>query len=373
MPVPFQLTKEPIYDHCFSYDRSVLCITKNSTVEIYQVGGNGSPKLVATLVDHDKKITAVDISVDGKILTCSEDRNLIVYTKDSTGVYKPSLVLLRINRAATIARWSPNGQKFAVGSADRIIAVCYFEEENDWWVSKHIKKPIKSTILSLDWHLNNVLLLCGSTDGHVRVFSSFIKSVDSKPAPTVWGERLPFQTLCLDFYQYGGWIHDVKFSLDGTFLAYVNNSTLNVVYPSSSGDAQRPDAFYEVKTSFLSFNSLIFASNDKIIAGGHDFHPVVFEGNTQSGWSFSKSIDDPSKVKLASKFVTPDEEDEMNQRDALNLFRQMDLKGTKTTEKILKTIHQNSITKLKPYNYNGDQVVSFSSSGNDGKVVIFDV
>ena len=36
--------------------------------------------------------------------------------------------------------------KFAVGSGARLISVCYFDPDNDWWVSKHIKKPIRSTI-----------------------------------------------------------------------------------------------------------------------------------------------------------------------------------------------------------------------------------
>jgi hypothetical protein len=40
--------------------------------------------------------------------------------------------------------------KFAVGSGARLISVCYFEEENDWWVAKHIKKPIRSTVL---WYM----------------------------------------------------------------------------------------------------------------------------------------------------------------------------------------------------------------------------
>ena len=55
-----------------------------------------------------------------------------------------------------------------MGSGARLISVCYFEQENDWWVSKHIKKPIRSTITSLDWHPNNVLLAAGSTDFKVR-------------------------------------------------------------------------------------------------------------------------------------------------------------------------------------------------------------
>ena len=58
--------------------------------------------------------------------------------------------------------------KFAVGSGARLISVCYFESENDWWVSKHIKKPIHSTITSIDWHPNNVLLVAGSADFKVN-------------------------------------------------------------------------------------------------------------------------------------------------------------------------------------------------------------
>lgn len=36
------------------------------------------------------------------------------------------------------------------------------------WVCKHIKKPIRSTVLSLDWHPNNVLLAAGSCDFKCR-------------------------------------------------------------------------------------------------------------------------------------------------------------------------------------------------------------
>ena len=73
------------------------------------------------------------------------------------GVWKPTLVILRINRAATFVKWSPLENKFAVGSGARLISICNFESENDWWVRKHIKKPIRSTVLSLDWHPNNSL------------------------------------------------------------------------------------------------------------------------------------------------------------------------------------------------------------------------
>lgn len=135
-------------------------------------------------------------------MTASQDRNAYVWqeTPDpETGrvLWKPTLVLLRINRAATQVKWSPKEDKFAVasgaryvlwihaGSRDphwlsRAIAICSFDSENNWWVSKLLKKPIRSTVLSIDWHPNNVLLTAGSADMKARVFSAFIKEVDER-------------------------------------------------------------------------------------------------------------------------------------------------------------------------------------------------
>ncbi len=118
-------------------------------------------------------------------MTCSHDRNAYVwnYVPDvETGLSKwePTLVLLRLNRSATFVRWSPNEEKFAVASGARTIAVCQFDEENNWWVAKQIKKPLRTTVLSIDWHPNSVLLAAGSADAKARVFSAYMKGVDAK-------------------------------------------------------------------------------------------------------------------------------------------------------------------------------------------------
>ncbi|KAG7828237.1 hypothetical protein KL920_003964 [Ogataea angusta] len=359
--IQLNLSKDPIYDHCFSQDRKSVAITRQNNVEIYDLSAAGKPKLLAVLQHHDKTVTAVDISKDGKIVTCSQDRNALVWEPTAGGEYKPTLVLLRINRAATSVKWSPCGSKFAVGSSARVIAVCYFEVENDWWISKHIKRPLKSTVLSLDWHENSVLLACGSTDGHVRVFSTYIKGVDTKPPATVWGERLPFQTLCLD-YNVGSWVHDVKFDPSYSFVAAVaNDSAVYFVYPGPG--EQEVAGVVTAKTSYLPFRTLIFASPSKVIAAGHNCHPIVFEGDS-SGWQHTYAIDDP-----ATKTKTSHES-----QSALNLFRQLDLKGSSDANSgELLTVHQNTINVLRPFQTDGHGVLRFSSCGNDGKIVIFDV
>ncbi|ANB15254.1 Arc40p [Sugiyamaella lignohabitans] len=363
-PVVHSLGHEPIADHSFSEDRSLLAVARNNDVELYFDTGRNQLQLGTKLSQHDKTVTSVDVAGDGKIVTCSQDRNALVWEPQADGSWKQTLVLLRINRAATFVRWSPDNTKFAVGSGARAIAVCYFEQENDWWVSKHIKKPIRSTVLSVDWHPNSVLLAAGSTDGHARVFSGFIKSVDQRPAPTVWGERLPFQTLCGDFTNAsGGWVHDVAFSPSGDALGFVtHDSSIIVAYPG--GADQPPRAVVSVNTSFLPFKSLVWTTESTIVAAGNDCHPVVFKGD-ESGWEYDHSIDDPSKSKKA---------DSARESSALNMFRQLDLKGSDSTDSTeLPTVHQNTITSVRAYATSNGIVTKISTSGVDGRVVIFDV
>lgn len=135
---------------------------------------------------HDKLITSIDWAPKtNRIVTCAQDRNAYVWSQvsdPSTGevVWKPTLVVLRINRSATYVRWSPNEDKFAVASGARNVCICSFDDEAQWWASKQLKKPIRSTVLSIDWHPNNVLLAAGSADAKARVFSAYIKEVDKK-------------------------------------------------------------------------------------------------------------------------------------------------------------------------------------------------
>lgn len=171
--------------------------------------------------------------------------------------------------------WSPKENKFAVGSGARCISICYFEEDKDWWVSKHLKKPIRGTILGLKWHWNNVLLCASSADYKARVFSAFVKGVDEKPEPSVWGDKLPFNTLCLD-YAGNGWIHDISFSPSGNNAAWVSHDcTLTI--------CENGNSYQVVKSNSLPFLALFWVNENSIIVAGHDCVPFVF---TKKGLCF---------------------------------------------------------------------------------------
>lgn len=258
-------------------------------------------------------------------------------------------MLLRIARAATFVRWSPSETKFAVGSGDRVIATCYFEEENDWWVSKHLKKPIRSTITSVAWHPNSVLLAAGSTDAHARVFSTFIKGIDARPSPGVWGERLPFNTVCGEFLNNSaGWVHAVSFSPSGDALAFAaHDSSITVVYPS--GPEQPPRAVVSISTQLLPFMSLIWTSEDEIIAAGYDCEAFRFQGDA-GGWQVVGTLEAKGRPGL----------DSAREESALNMFKQMDLKGKAKDDTQLKTVHQNTISTVRIYETSGSKVSKFS-------------
>ncbi|KAK4053392.1 ARP2/3 actin-organizing complex subunit Sop2 [Microbotryomycetes sp. JL201] len=376
----------PITAHAFNGDRSQLAISPNThEVHIY-VKNNQSWALAHTLTEHDKLVTGIDWAAStNRIVTCSQDRNAYVWNyAPETATWQPTLVLLRLNRSATYVRWSPNEDKFAVASGARTISVCQFDQESDWWVAKHIKKPLRSTVLSLDWHPNSVLLAAGSADGVARVFSAFMKGVDSKPVPTVWGERLPFNTVCGEYASpASGWVHGVAFSPSGDVLAFVSHdASITIVYPS--GPDSPPQAVFSIQLPSLPLISLTFTSETSLVAAGHDCQPVVFEGSLQQGWSQTRSLDDHQKRSAAG----PGRAGRLHQSEAFNVFRSADSRGvsgsapaavaaagtrlTATGTELL-TLHQNTITSVRAYTGQAGDVSQVSTSGVDGRLVVWPV
>jgi actin related protein 2/3 complex subunit 1A/1B len=317
----------PITTHAFNKDKTKVAVVNNSNVvSIYRLSG-GKWEIEDSLVQHDKLVTAVDWAPESnRIVTCSQDRNAYVWNLEK-GEWKPTLVLLRINRAATFVRWSPLENKFAVASGDKLISICYFEQENDWWVSKHLKKPITSTVLSLDWHPENILLVAGSCDKKTRVFSAWIKGIDAKASHAIWGEKLPFGTICGEF-STNAWVHSVAWSPSGNTIAWVaHDSSLSVVYGPN-------DPVITVNTGNLPFMTLVFVSENQIIAAGHDCCPMLFTSKAHGVWDYVDKLHQGPKKSVTSG------------NSAFNKFKQMDSKAQSEnnggTE--LSTIHQNTIT-----------------------------
>uniref|UniRef100_A0A8C4PWR9 Arp2/3 complex 41 kDa subunit n=1 Tax=Eptatretus burgeri TaxID=7764 RepID=A0A8C4PWR9_EPTBU len=131
------------------------------------------------------------------------------------------------------------------------------------WVSKHIKKSLRSTVLNLDWHPNNILLAAGSCDFKCRlVYSAYIKEVEEKPSPTPWGVKMPFGQLMAEFSGgSGGWVHGVCFSPSGNKVAWSgHDSTISIA------DATQGMEMSQLKTVFLPLLSIIFVTENSLVA-----------------------------------------------------------------------------------------------------------
>ncbi len=83
-------------------------------------------------------------------------------------------VFTRLSRAALCARWSPCGRKFALGSGEKRICVCYHERQNAWWAAKLLRRCHDSSVGAVAWHPGGRLLASTSSDGRCRVFNAAI-------------------------------------------------------------------------------------------------------------------------------------------------------------------------------------------------------
>ncbi|KAL6047828.1 Actin-related protein 2/3 complex subunit [Balamuthia mandrillaris] len=351
----FQLATTCITCHAWSPDRQKIAFCPNNNeVHIYKKqGAEWVPDSVLT--EHDQTVTGIDWAAkSNRIVTCSQDRNAYVWTFEG-GKWKPTLVILRINRAATHVKWSPCEQKFAVASGARCVSVCYFEEDNDWWVSKHIKKH-KSTVLSIAWHpTNSTLIATGSSDFKARVFSAYVRDVDTNPQDSPFGRALPFGQPLAE-YNANGWVHAVDWTPSGNTLGYVaHDSTINFV-DISSGQVSK------ISTPNLPFRTILFLSETAVVASGHDCNISLFQ-NQGGRWNYVKDLDEAAggaAKKAASSTAA-----------ARNMFQSKVDYGTTSNATVLNTKHQNAINCVQPTKSASGKITEIATTAVDGQLILW--
>jgi len=339
--------------HAWNGDRSKVALCPNNNeVHIYKRSG-ADFELETTLKEHDSVVTGIDWAPKtNRLLTCSQDRNAYVWTFEN-GNWKPTLVILRITRAATACQWSPKEDKFAVGSGAKLVSVCYFEPDNNWWVSKHIREKVDSTITCLDWHPNNVLLAAGGTDNRARVVSGFVSGIDKKEDVkngTAFGNKLPFGLLLAEF-QVNGWVQSIKWSPSGNQLAWSSqDSTVHFLNcPSTEHTVQ------SIPTKFLPFRDLIWTNENNVVFVGFDANPTLYV-NTGSSWKFDRLLDVKQAAGTGKALAAKDV-----WTARTNLGSESAGQDTK-----LETQHQNCVTVIRLVDNK-----TFSTSGNDGNLGIW--
>jgi len=343
--------------HAWNGDKSRVALSPNSNeIHIYKKEGAEWVR-EHTLAEHDQTVNGIDWAPkSNRIVSCSHDRNAYVWTVEN-GKWQPVLVILRISRAATAVKWSPEENKFAVASSAKCVAVCFFDKDNNWWVSRHIKKH-KSTVLSLAWHPNNVLLLTGSSDFKARVFSAAIKNVDKTAPATPFGDKTGFGEMLAE-YLVGGWVHNVVWSPSGNSIAFVAHDSSITFVDISRG---APGNLQIVKVAFLPLYDLLFTSENQVIAGGHDCSPLVFNTTGDGSWAFSNLIAE-KKDPVAQKTG--------GTKQAFELFKNKVEVGANTNVQTLLILHQNCIIFLVAFESSGKDVKKFITGALDGKMVVW--
>jgi len=296
--------------------------------------------------------------------TSSHDRNAYVWTKQD-GKWKPTLVVLRIGRAATCCKWSPNGMKFAVGSGSKQIPVCHYEESQDMWVAKMIKKAAKSSILSIDWSPNNMFIIAGGSDFKCRIFSAYIGGVDSECKMDDYGGAIDakgaqkFGTNLAEFDQSKGWIESCVFSPSGMRFAFTgHDSTVHFgTFADGNTDVQT------VQRAQLPLRCIAFLTDTIAVGAGYDCVPVLYEFDGKQ-WVEKGAIDTGAKSKAAPKKKAS------AFGGALAKFQNQSKYGKDADagDAALPSRHQNMINDIDVY---GDN--KFTTSSVDGRVLFWDL
>eukprot|EP01032_Pedospumella_encystans_P016664 gene16664-19006_t len=375
MATEHQLTSatQGISCHAWNADKSMIAISPNNNeIHIYETT---NWTRLFLLSEHDLMVSAIDWSgVTNKIVSCSHDRNAFVWTfQPDTNSWKPALVILRIDRAATDVRWSADGLRFAVTSGAKCVPVCTYESANDWWVCKMVKKKFKSTVLCCAFHpTNGQLLATGCADFKMRVFSTFATDVDgtnvdagpfqNSHGPLVFGEAyLELSAL--------GWIHAVAWSPSGNILAYTGHDSSVHFADLTTGRPGVDPVVHTVRLPQLPLCSLLFLSEQALVGAGHDFNPTVFTANA-GGWSFFCHLDKEDSKSSANSPAAG------GVSAARELFKNKTARGqdNKNDTDNIRTLHERAITLIQDASpKSGAGVTRISTSSLDGKLIEWDL
>lgn len=333
--------------HAFNKDGTAIALSPNSNeIFIYETKGDHDFhkwEKKHVLTEHAGHVCSIDwCHSTNQIVTCGHDRNAYVWTyKEDSHKWEPELVILRINRAATQVKWSPQGNKFAVTSGMKSVPVCNYDPANRWWVSKMIKKH-KSTVLSVAWSPSNKLIVTGSSDNKCRIFSAYLNKIDSDAEDSltaIFPDQHKFGELLAEFDQAKAWVHSVAWSPSGNRIAFAGHgSTLHFVQLGSGGAHNVHPVFLKG----LPFLDIKYMSEVCLIGVGYDYNPTVFHSasETETAWEYCDVLDKGDKVQ---KKATSDS----LFANARTRFMESTDKGLQADQKVHETIlttkHQNTI------------------------------
>jgi actin related protein 2/3 complex subunit 1A/1B len=157
-------------------------------------------------------------------------------------------------------------------------------------------------------------------------------------------------------YTTSGWVHDVSWSPSGNKLAFVAHDSRVYFVDITNGQIEK------LSLEVLPYRACMWVAEDAVIAAGFDCSPQLF--TNAGGWKFARNLDQ-TKTATSNK--------QSGTGAARAMFQAKVEYGTTDNETTLNTQHQNAISSLRPFAFNAGKVAKFSTTGVDGKLIIWTV
>mmetsp|Transcript_22880 Transcript_22880/g.50224 ORF Transcript_22880/g.50224 Transcript_22880/m.50224 type:complete len:372 (+) Transcript_22880:37-1152(+) len=353
--------------HCFSPDGSQIAVSPN-TEEVWIFDVNGTPgdcsgwKRTSVLSNHMQAVSGLDWSINNQLVSVSHDRQAYVWSFVE-GEWLESLVELRAGKAAVGVRWAPDGTKFVVSTSAREAIVCFWSHDNACWISKKIVSP-KATVMDACWHPSGHVVLVGGIDRRCFVGAAHISGFDETAGEFAGkslegvkiGERL------LEVGHSHAWAVGTAFSPTGKEVAVCYQDG-TVAFQEEGGES------VTIRHRGLPFCKIMFVSAEAAVAVGFDYEPVAFV-KTSGQWQI-RERGAGGKGGSGGYGQQSAQAEFTSFKDAKNMFQSKERTGGESSSSAKSTKHDNVITQLHPFETSGDRVIKFTTSGLDGRVVLW--
>ena len=266
----------PITCHAWNKDFTMVAICENTPdLKIYKVDGKKFD-LQWTLSEHTQVISAVDWSpVTNMIVTCSHDRNAYVWEYDAEkNTWKKELVILKLNRAATYVRWSPDGKKFVAANGTSKVRYCAYNEQQRWWQS-YSESTGKPTSLNAEWMPNNKHLICCTTARVLHYFTIDDNEAKIKKVKSKDGKEKKKIVKELGNWHAQGWVNCCAVSPSGAWIAMSSQDSY-IRFIKSEEIGKDAGEKFEVNINGLPLLSIVFLSETSLVGAGFDCQPRLF-------------------------------------------------------------------------------------------------
>ncbi|KAM3147267.1 hypothetical protein pb186bvf_000518 [Paramecium bursaria] len=363
-----QLREQKIVNHVWSQNGSKVAVSfrLSNNVAVYEVDQYlevNKFQQVHSFRDFSLPAQGLAWSSQNMILAGGLDKAIFVYRGNQDKTWSKDLVLCNNSQAVLSGAWSPNGNKFAIGTSCKKVYIGHYEDKNVWWDSTSLPS-MNSSVISVKFHPSGrVVGFCGS-DNTFRLVSTVLQVKDKKFTELedqdydgifknvdLWNHEF-FETVL------NGWINDFSFSPAGDKIIITSHTSQLQLIVIKDGDSiettdiQKADTYTHKGQPFL---KLVFISNDIFVAAGYERKLYVFttENNQIKQLAI---IDKPLASQLQQKALS-----------TTNALKQQ-LQGQKNKLELQPWEHQLAISSL---NYIKDDLVS--TSDLNGKINIWKV